>query len=334
MRKLALTMTCTTCVFSAFGVFARWLQNMTAFEENGLYIPGSLWGIVLTLLYIAGAAVFFGFTRYYKKNLSLACAPDPGIAFAGSGLLHKLIYLAVALIMAAGSVMLLITAGDAEAPLGMDFSGLLRILALLGLLAAGGFLGLAGGANGSEAPDGSPKQAGFCLASTLPIALCCFWLIVSYRQDAVTSVVWSYAPEILAISCSLLAFYYVAGHAYGRARPFATIFFCSLGAFLCFVTLPDERLIAQQIMFVGMAGMQLFLSWMLISGLRRREEILSRYPNAPATEDLDDEVPPPRPEDEFEPMGPGSEEGEDSFVELPEEYIGPGTAETKDGEEK
>ena len=100
MRKLALTMTCTTCVFSAFGVFARWLQNMTAFEENGLYIPGSLWGIVLTLLYIAGAAVFFGFTRYYKKNLSLACAPDPGVAFAGSGLLHKLIYLAVALIMA------------------------------------------------------------------------------------------------------------------------------------------------------------------------------------------------------------------------------------------
>ena len=31
---------------------------------------------------------------------------------------------------------------------------------------------------------------------------------------------------------------------------------------------------------------------------------------------------------------PRAEEGEDSFVELPEEYIGPGTAETKDGEEK
>ena len=158
MRKLALTMTCTTCVFSAFGVFARWLQNMTAFEENGLYIPGSLWGIVLTLLYIAGAAVFFGFTRYYKKNLSLACAPDPGIAFAGSGLLHKLIYLAVALIMAAGSVMLLITAGDAEAPLGMDFSGLLRILALLGLLAAGGFLGLAGARTGRKLPTARPSR--------------------------------------------------------------------------------------------------------------------------------------------------------------------------------
>lgn len=329
MRKLALTMTCTTCVYSAFGIFSRWLQNMTAFEENGLYISGSLWGIVLTILCIAAAGTMFGFARYYKKNLGLTCAPDSGVAFAGSGLLHKIIYLVIALIMAAGSVMLLITAGDAEAPLGMDFSGLLRILALLGLLTAGGFLGIAGGANGKEAPDGSPRQAGFCLAATLPIAFCCFWLIVSYRQDAVTSVVWSYAPEILAIACSLLSFYYVAGHAYGRGKPFATIFFCNFGAFLCFVTLPDERLIAQQIMFFGIAGMQLFLSWMLVSGLRRREEIFARFPNAPATEDEDDEVPPPKPEDEFEPMGPGSEEGEENFVELPGEYIDPGTAKTE-----
>lgn len=322
-------MTCTTCVYSAFGIFSRWLQNMTAFEENGLYISGSLWGIVLTILCIAAAGTMFGFARYYKKNLGLTCAPDPGVAFAGSGLLHKIIYLVIALIMAAGSVMLLITAGDAEAPLGMDFSGLLRILALLGLLTAGGFLGIAGGVNGKETPDGSPRQAGFCLAATLPIAFCCFWLIVSYRQDAVTSVVWSYAPEILAIACSLLSFYYVAGHAYGRGKPFATIFFCNFGAFLCFVTLPDERLIAQQIMFFGIAGMQLFLSWMLVSGLRRREEIFARFPNAPATEDEDDEVPPPKPEDEFEPMGPGSEEGEENFVELPGEYIDPGTAKTE-----
>jgi hypothetical protein len=68
---------------------------------------------------------------------------------------------------------------------------------------------------------------------------------------------------------------------------------------------------------------------MLVSGLRRREEIFARFPNAPATEDEDDEVPPPKPEDEFEPMGPGSEEGEENFVELPGEYIDPGTAKTE-----
>ncbi len=52
MRKLALTITSTTCVFSAFGVFSRWLQNMTAFEENGLYKSGSFWGVALMLLCI------------------------------------------------------------------------------------------------------------------------------------------------------------------------------------------------------------------------------------------------------------------------------------------
>lgn len=68
MRKLALTITSTTCVFSAFGVFSRWLQNMTAFEENGLYKSGSFWGVALMLLCIAAAAVLYGFTLYFRKT--------------------------------------------------------------------------------------------------------------------------------------------------------------------------------------------------------------------------------------------------------------------------
>lgn len=320
MRKLALTITCTACVASAFGVFCRWLQNMTAFEENGLYKTGSLWGVALALLCIAAAAVFFGFTLYYRKNLGLASPPDIGVALAGGTLLHKAVLGLVTLIMLAGSALLLFTAADAEAPAGMDFTNLLRVLALLGILAAAGFAGTAARA-GDETPDDSPRQAGFCLATALPIVFCCFWLIVSYRQDAITSVVWSYAPEILAIAASLLAFYFVAGYAYGRPRPFSALFFCEFGAFMCFVTLPDERLIAMQLMFVGMAGMQLFLAWLIVSNLRRKEDILSRFPNAQASDDIDDELPPPDPEDEFEPMGEGGEGDEASYVELPEEYL-------------
>ena len=320
MRKLALTITCTACVFSAFGVFCRWLQNMTAFEENGLYKTGSLWGAVLLLLCIAAAAVLLGFTVYFRRNLGLASPPDMGVALAGRTLLHRAVQVLVVLIMLAGCVLLLFTAPDAEAPAGMDFTGLLRVLALLGILAAAGFAGITVRA-GEETPEASPRQAGFCLASALPIAFCCFWLIVSYRQDAITSVVWSYAPEILAIACSLLAFYFVAGYAYGRARPFSALFFCELGAVMCFVTLPDERLIAMQLMFVGMAGMQLFLGWLIVSNMRRKEDILSRFPNAQASDDIDDELPPPDPEDEFEPMGEEGQADESSFVELPEEYL-------------
>lgn len=331
MRKLALTITSTTCVFSAFGVFSRWLQNMTAFEENGLYKSGSLWGVALMLLCIAAAAVLYGFTLYFRKNLNLASPPDMAAALKGATVLHKPVLILVALIMTAGGVLLLFTAGDAETPLGADFSTLLRVLALLGILSVGGFVGMTMG-RGGETPEGSPREAGFCIASALPIVFCCFWLIVSYRQDAVTSVVWSYAPEILAIASSLLAFYFVAGYAYGRPRPFSALFFCQFGAYMCFVTLPDERLMAMQLMFVGLAGMQLFISWLIVSNLRRKEDILSRFPNAPATDDIDDEVPPPSPEDEFEPMGEEGEGGEDEYIELPDEYLDPGTAKTGDEE--
>lgn len=89
---------------------------------------------------------------------------------------------------------------------------------------------------------------------------------------------------------------------------------------------------AMQLMFVGLAGMQLFISWLIVSNLRRKEDILSRFPNAPATDDIDDEVPPPSPEDEFEPMGEEGEGGEDEYIELPDEYLDPGTAKTGDEE--
>ena len=68
MRKYALTLTCTTCVFGAFGVFCRWIQGMSAFEENGLYKTGSVWGIILILMYIAAAATLIGFAVFSRKS--------------------------------------------------------------------------------------------------------------------------------------------------------------------------------------------------------------------------------------------------------------------------
>ena len=57
MRNNALTMCCGVCVAGAFGVFTRWMQNLTAFDEQGLYVQGSLWGWMLLLLCAAAAAV-------------------------------------------------------------------------------------------------------------------------------------------------------------------------------------------------------------------------------------------------------------------------------------
>lgn len=314
MRKNALTLTCTACVSGAFGIFCRWIQGMSAFEENGLYKPGSWSGIVLILMYIAALAALIGFTVYFKSKMGLASPPEYGLATAGNRRWALIIALVITLMMAAGCVMLLITAE------GEQFSGLLRVLALLGLMAAGGFMGLAG-ACGKPSPKGSGLEAGLCLASALPVACCCFWLVVSYRQDAATGVVWSYAPEIIALSVSLLAFYYVAGHAYGRPRPFAAIFLCEFGAFSCFVTLPDERLFALQVMVFALAVMQLYIGLLMTANLRPAEEIDARFPGALEAEGLAPEEPEEEADDGLEDMGQDSG-GEENFVEVTEEYLG------------
>lgn len=287
---------------------------MSAFEENGLYKPGSLSGIILILLYLAALAALIGFTFYFKRKMGLASPPEYGLATAGNRRWALIIALVMTLIMAAGSVMLLITAE------GEQFADLLRVLALLGILAACGFMGLAG-ACGKPSPKGSALEAGLCLASALPVACCCFWLVVSYRQDAATGVVWSYAPEIIALSVSLLAFYYVAGHAYGRPRPFAAIFLCEFGAFSCFVTLPDERLFALQVMFFALAVMQLYIGLLMTANLRPAAEIAERFPGALEAEGLEERPEEEAEDDGLEDMG-GDAGGEENFVEVTDEYLG------------
>ena len=313
MRKHALTLTCTACVFGAFGVFCRWIQGMSAFEENGLYKTGNAWGFILIILYLAAAGAMIGFALYFRRHEKLASPPEFGLAIAGNARLGLPVAAALTLAMAAGSVMLFVTAG------GETFAPLLRLLALLGLLCAAGFMGLAGSMN-KPSPGGSGREAGLCLASALPVVFCCFWLVVSYRQDAATSVVWSYAPEIIAITVTLLAFYYVAGHAYGRPRPFAAIFFCEFGAFCCFVTLPDERLFALQGIFFVLAVMQLYFGLLLTANLRPAEEIDEKFPGALEAEGLAEPEEEPE-EPELEDMG-GDSGGEESFVEVTEQYLG------------
>ena len=195
------------------------------------------------------------------------------------------------------------------------------------LPAAAGFMGLAG-ASGRSSPRGSALEAGLCLAGALPVAFCCFWLVVSYRQDAATGVVWSYAPEIVALAASLLAFYYVAGHAYGRPRPFAAIFFCEFGAFSCFVTLPDSRLIALQVMFFALAVMQLYIGLQLTANLRPAEEIGERFPGALEAEGLAEPAEPESDEPMLEDMGENAGD-EDDFIEVTDEFLGDGPEQNK-----
>ena len=278
MRNNALTICCGVCVAGAFGVFTRWMQDLTAFDEHGLYVRGNIWGAVLLLLCIAAAGAMLGAIWYLKNHEHLVSPAGFGAAHAGGGVIRRAAWLIIAAFMAVACFALLLTAGSSQ------YASLLRVLALLGLLADAGFAGMAaaGGRGEKESSGASPLV---CLACVLPVAFCCFWLVVSYRQDAATAVVWRYGPEITAIACSLLAFYYLAGHAFGRPRAYTAMFFCACGAFLCFTALPDSRLMALQLLLAGSALMQLFFLASLAANLRRAPEAVPREaeeePDAP-----------------------------------------------------
>ena len=286
MRNNALTICCGVCVAGAFGVFTRWMQDLTAFDEHGLYVRGNIWGAVLLLLCIAAAGAMLGAIWYLKNHEHLVSPAGFGAAHAGGGVIRRAAWLIIAAFMAVACFALLLTAGSSQ------YASLLRVLALLGLLADAGFAGMAaaGGRGEKESSGASPLV---CLACVLPVAFCCFWLVVSYRQDAATAVVWRYGPEISAIACSLLAFYYLAGHAFGRPRAYTAMFFCACGAFLCFTALPDSRLMALQLLLAGSALMQLFFLASLAANLRRAPEAVTRE----AEEEPD--APPAQPPEEF-----------------------------------
>ena len=286
MRNNALTICCGVCVAGAFGVFTRWMQDLTAFDEHGLYVRGNIWGAVLLLLCIAAAGAMLGAIWYLKNHERLVSPAGFGAAHAGGGVIRRAAWLIIAIFMVVACFALLLTAGSSQ------YASLLRVLALLGLLADAGFAGMAaaGGRGEKESSGASPLV---CLACVLPVAFCCFWLVVSYRQDAATAVVWRYGPEITAIACSLLAFYYLAGHAFGRPRAYTAMFFCACGAFLCFTALPDSRLMALQLLLAGSALMQLFFLASLAANLRRAPEAVPRE----AEEEPD--APPAQPPEEF-----------------------------------
>lgn len=298
MRNNALTICCGVCVAGAFGVFTRWMQDLTAFDEHGLYVRGNIWGAVLLLLCIAAAGAMLGAIWYLKNHEHLVSPAGFGAAHAGGGVIRRAAWLIIAVFMAVACFALLLTAGSSQ------YASLLRVLALLGLLADAGFAGMAaaGGRGEKESSGASPLV---CLACVLPVAFCCFWLVVSYRQDAATAVVWRYGPEISAIACSLLAFYYLAGHAFGRPRAYTAMFFCACGAFLCFTALPDSRLMALQLLLAGSALMQLFFLASLAANLRRAPEAVPREaeeePDAPPEEfgTLDDALRAEREDEEF-----------------------------------
>ena len=252
-----------TCCYvigaGAFGVFFRWMQLQLAFD-NGL--PGkSVWHIFVLLLIAASAAVFWYFIRKFEKE-GLVLSGNFFEALRNSGKLYMILRWLFGVILCAGSVLLFMST---ELDANVTF---LRVLSGFGLLSGISFPLLLSCANRPHAV----KNSTITLLSIIPLFFFSTWLLTSYKQNSINPIVWNYTIEVLTLIVDMLAFFRIAGFAYGVPDAKKTMFNCMLGAMLSLMSLADNRYLAQQVMFLAIGLMLTMVVWIMIANLRVPEK--------------------------------------------------------------
>lgn len=259
MQKKALTVNAYVVAAGAFGAFFRWLQNQTAFEtDTGLLKPGVI-NYIVPLVIVAALYLFY---RIVKGIKAQRLTPPDNVwhAFRAKHIAYPAVYYGTALITVVGGFVTLLTARD------FIGAGFFRFVALLALVCGVSFPMICSASKKKY----SPSMVSTIM--TLPIIMCCVWLIGSYKVNASTPTVWAFAVEIIALCILTISFYYAAGFAFGKAMPHRAMFFNMAGAFMCIMTLADTRLFGLQLVLVGSAAMLITENWLLVCNLQEMVE--------------------------------------------------------------
>lgn len=259
LQKRALEITCYVCGAGAFGVFFRWLQTMTAFDENGL-VDRSAFNLLVPLLIIGSALLY---DRFIKKMAEdrLYVPKEFCEALFNPGKIFTVIRWTACGAMCIGALLLVVTT---ELDKNADF---LRVLAVLALAAGLVYPLYMGEANYEEV-----EHLGIIrIYGVVPILLYAVWLVLSYKENMYNSVVWDYVLEMVTIIVVINAFFRMAGFAFMQVNGRKTLFYCMLGTTLCIMSLADSRYIGQQLIFGATALMLAADNWILITNLKRKE---------------------------------------------------------------
>ena len=260
MHKTPLQIGVFVCSAGAFGVFFRWLQRQLAFDD-GLAGP-SLWNFVVPLSILAAAWIFRRFVEQFRDDRCRLPKSFHG-TLKNDLLLYRLVRVAIGAVMCLGA--LLLFAKSETDP----HVGFLRVLAAVGFLTGLSWPLLLREANRD------PRESRvwlLCLYAMLPVLFFVVWLVYDYALNSLNSVIWAYAVEVLSVCVSMLAFFRVAGFAYGQPNAEKAMRLCMLGAFLCLMSLADERHTGLQIMLFACAMMQVLYVWIMTANLEQGEK--------------------------------------------------------------
>lgn len=257
-QKRSLEICCYVLGAGAFSVFLRWLQVMLAFDDKGLSTR-SAFNLLVPAMIIAGVWTFNRFTKQFKKERLyvsknyLEALYNPGRLFAAARWL-------IGVMMCAGAGLLLMTSeADKEA-------NLIRILCAFALCTGASFPLLLEAANRFTLE----KVPVLRLFAVMPILMYSTWLILSYKQNVYNSVFWSFAPELLTIIVTLLAFFRAAGLIFNCLDEKKLFLSTMSGAMLCLMSLADSRYMGMEILLLSSGLMLVFYDWVLIMNLKTK----------------------------------------------------------------
>lgn len=259
LQRRALETICYVYGAGAFGVFFRWLQVMTAFNEDGL-VNRSVFNLLVPALLIASLIIFNNFVRKISKD-RLYVPKAFCDALFNPGKIFTVIRWAAAAIMCAGALLLFIST---ETDKNVD---MLRILAGVGFLAGISYPLYMGEANYEDIEHPGLIR----LYGLAPVALYAVWLIVCYKENIYNSVIWDYIIEMATIIVVMLAFFFVSGFSFYVVNGRNTLFFCMLGAAMCVTALADSRYLGEQMMLLATAVMLGADTWIIITNLKKKK---------------------------------------------------------------
>lgn len=258
-HKKALEINAYVAGAGAFGVFFRWMQRQLAFEDG--LVKGSVWNVIVPLSILVVGYVFLRFVDRFKNERCYL--PDElEEALVSPGKLYTIVRWAVGILMCVGALAVLATCETDKNAV------MLRVVALLAVLTGVTFPQILSAANQKKAWLG-PKV--LCLFSFLPMLLFAVWLILSYKENAINSVIWDYSIEIITLCVGMVSFFRVGGFAFGQPNCWRAMFFAMFGAFLCIMSLADSRNIGLQIILLSAALMLINYNWIMVANLRSRE---------------------------------------------------------------
>lgn len=262
MHKKSLQLCGFACVMGIFAAFARWIQNQAAFEpETLLATPHSPWSYSVLFLLLLTAAALFLWVRTLKN---LPQPQDYPRAVVLEDNIFSIMGTVISLVLALGAALTLYHAFSlyVSSPPGTALRSSSIFYLILGILAVICAIAVFAFLHNGKSKESSIRGK---LGSVIIVAFICFWLVSSYKSSYSDPVIWHFAIRLIAISVSLLAFYFIAGFVYAKPKPLSTLYFSLLGAFLCIVSLADNTFPGEQILFLAFAALQLLISYAMIS---------------------------------------------------------------------